>query len=63
MVKITYKGETRDIPQRYIPKSLTEVERKKQIKSIFEGIFFFIVISAFLIGASSLKFIPFFKKF
>ena len=35
MVKITYKGETRDIPQRYIPKSLTEVERKKQIKSIF----------------------------
>ena len=37
MVKITYKGETRDIPQRYIPKSLTEVERKKQIKSIFEG--------------------------
>ena len=37
MVKITYKGETRDIQQRYIPKSLTEVERKKQIKSIFEG--------------------------
>ena len=37
MLKITYKGETRNIPQRYLPKSLTEVERKKQIKSIFEG--------------------------
>ena len=37
MVKVTYKGETRDIPQKYIPKSLTETERKKQIKSIFEG--------------------------
>jgi hypothetical protein len=37
MVKITYKGETRDIPQRYIPKSLSAEERKKQIKSIFEG--------------------------
>ena len=37
MVKITYKGETRNIPDRYLPKSLTESQRKKQIKSIFEG--------------------------
>ena len=37
MVKITYKGETRNIPDRYLPKSLTETQRKKQIKSIFEG--------------------------
>ena len=37
MVKITYKGETRDIPKRYIPDSLTPAERRKQIKSIFEG--------------------------
>ena len=37
MVKVTYKGETRNIPDRYLPKSLTESQRKKQIKSIFEG--------------------------
>lgn len=37
MVKINYKGETRNIPDRYLPKSLTESQRKKQIKSIFEG--------------------------
>ena len=37
MVKITYKGETRDIPKRYLPDSLTDNQRKKQIKSIFEG--------------------------
>ena len=37
MVKITYKGETRDIPKRYLPDSLTPAQRKKQIKSIFEG--------------------------
>tara|TARA_A100001391_G_scaffold48269_1_gene28724 strand:+ start:12374 stop:12862 length:489 start_codon:yes stop_codon:yes gene_type:complete len=36
MVKITYKGETRDIPKRYIPDTLTKAERLKQIKSIFE---------------------------
>ena len=34
MVKITYKGETRDIPKRYIPDSLSPADRKKQIKSI-----------------------------
>ena len=37
MVKVTYKGETRDIPKRYLPDSLSPAERKKQIKSIFEG--------------------------
>ena len=37
MVKITYKGETRDIPKRYIPDTLSPSERKKQIKSIFEN--------------------------
>lgn len=37
MVKVTYKGETRNIPKRYLPDSLTDKEKKKQIKSIFEG--------------------------
>jgi hypothetical protein len=37
MVKITYKGETRDIPKRYLPDTLSKSERQKQIKSIFEG--------------------------
>ena len=37
MVKITYKGETRNIPKSYLPDSLTPSQRKKQIKSIFEG--------------------------
>lgn len=37
MVKITYRGETRNIPKRYIPDSLTPSQRQKQIKSIFEG--------------------------
>jgi len=37
MVKVTYKGETRDIPKRYLPDSLSDSQRKKQIKSIFEG--------------------------
>lgn len=36
MVKITYKGETRNIPKRYLPDSLSPGDRKKQIKSIFE---------------------------
>ncbi len=37
MVKITYKGETRNIPANYL-KGLKGEDRKKQIKSIFEGI-------------------------
>lgn len=37
MVVVKYRGETRNIPDRYLPKSLTESQRKKQIKSIFEG--------------------------
>ena len=36
MVKITYKGETRNIPKRYLPDSLSKADRQKQIKSIFE---------------------------
>jgi len=36
MVKITYKGESRDIPAIYL-KGLKGEDRKKQIKSIFEG--------------------------
>ncbi len=36
-ISITYKGETRKIPRRYIPDSLTKSQRQKQIKSIFEG--------------------------
>ena len=37
MVKVTYKGETRNIPKRYLPDTLSKSEREKQIKSIFEG--------------------------
>tara|TARA_R110002073_G_scaffold148437_1_gene301604 strand:+ start:24 stop:419 length:396 start_codon:yes stop_codon:yes gene_type:complete len=36
MVKITYKGETRDLPAQYL-KGLKGKDREKQIKSIFEG--------------------------
>ena len=36
MVKITYKGETRNIPKSYL-EGLKGDDRKKQIKSIFEG--------------------------
>jgi len=36
MVKVTYKGETRNIPDTYL-KGLKGAERQKQIKSIFEG--------------------------
>ena len=36
-INITYKGETRKIPRRYIPDTLTKSQRQKQIKSIFEG--------------------------
>lgn len=36
MVKITYKGETRNIPAQYL-KGLKGADRQKQIKSIFEG--------------------------
>lgn len=36
MVKITYKGETRNIPEQYL-KGLKGSDRQKQIKSIFEG--------------------------
>lgn len=36
MVKVTYKGETRNIPDQYL-KGLKGTDRQKQIKSIFEG--------------------------
>ena len=36
MVKITYKGKTREVPATYL-KGLKGKEREKQIKSIFEG--------------------------
>jgi hypothetical protein len=36
MVKITYKGETKNIPAQYL-KGLKGKERQAQIKSIFEG--------------------------
>ena len=36
MVKVTYKGETRDIPKKYLPDTLKGKDRQKQIKSIFE---------------------------
>jgi len=35
-VKVTYKGETRNIPKRYLPDTLKGKDRQKQIKSIFE---------------------------
>jgi len=35
-MKITYKGETRNIPDQYL-KGLKGKDREKQIKSIFEG--------------------------
>ena len=35
-VKITYKGQTREVPKTYI-QGLKGDDRKKQIKSIFEG--------------------------
>lgn len=34
---VTYKGETRLIPNRYLPKSLSKTDRQKQIASIFKG--------------------------
>ncbi len=36
MVKVTYKGKSRDIPAQYL-KGLKGKDREKQIKSIFEG--------------------------
>ena len=36
MIKITYKGETRNIPKQYL-RGLKGKDREKQIKSIFEG--------------------------
>tara|TARA_R100000541_G_scaffold46546_3_gene53619 strand:- start:3028 stop:3432 length:405 start_codon:yes stop_codon:yes gene_type:complete len=35
-MKITYKGETKNIPKKYLPDSLKGKDRQKQIKSLFE---------------------------
>ena len=32
--KITYKGKNKNVPKKYIPSSLTQSDKKKQIKSI-----------------------------
>lgn len=37
VVEIEYKGKTRRVPKRYIPETLSEKDKKKQIKSIFEN--------------------------
>ncbi len=36
-IKVTYNKKTRKLPKRYIPTSLSKSDRKKQIKSIFNG--------------------------
>ena len=36
-VTVKYKKKTRRLPKRYIPSGLSKSDRKKQIKSIFEG--------------------------
>lgn len=36
-VRIKYKGKERTVPRRYVPKSLSEEDKKKQIKSIMTG--------------------------
>ncbi len=37
VVEIEYMGKTRRVPKRYIPETLSEKDKKKQIKSIFEN--------------------------
>jgi len=37
VIEITYKGKTRRVPKRYIPDTLSEKDKRKQIKSIFEN--------------------------
>jgi hypothetical protein len=37
VVEIEYKGKTRRVPKRYVPDTLSEKDKKKQIKSIFEN--------------------------
>ena len=32
--KITHKKKTKSVPRKYVPKNLTEADKKKQIKSI-----------------------------
>ena len=35
--KISYAGKTRNVPKKYVPKSLSKEDKKKQVKSIIEG--------------------------
>lgn len=37
VIEIEYKGKTRRVPKRYVPDTLSEKDKKKQIKSIFEN--------------------------
>ena len=36
MVKIEYKGKSKNVPKKYVPDTLKAKDKKKQIKSIFE---------------------------
>jgi hypothetical protein len=37
IIEIEYKGKTRKVPKRYLPDSLSDKDKRKQIKSIFEN--------------------------
>jgi len=37
VIEIQYKGKTRRVPKRYVPDTLSEKDKRKQIKSIFEN--------------------------
>jgi len=37
IIEIEYKGKTRKVPKRYLPDTLSEKDKRKQIKSIFEN--------------------------
>jgi len=35
--KISYGGKSRNVPKKYVPKTLSKEDKKKQVKSIMEG--------------------------
>jgi hypothetical protein len=37
VIEIEYKGKTRRVPKRYVPDTLSDKDKRKQIKSIFEN--------------------------
>ena len=37
IIEIEYKGKTRKVPKSYVPDTLSEKDKRKQIKSIFEN--------------------------